>query len=286
MNIILPEKEKTSKRVIALYTISIAICIISIIVIVCSKNLEEKTIDEMIFEKMHSTTQAELDEQLLKSEFQNLFQNKLENNTYIETKESKKEQDKEIIYTKYSMEESKENRYYININIPYINLDNDFANKYNEEIEKIFVQKVKNILRMDEGNAIYSVKYEANIEDGILYVMIHSDLKENSSAQRTIIQTYQYDLEQGKEISLIELIDKKNINKVAIQNKVKEEIKKEQKKVEDLKSLGYSIFERDAESEIYNIENTKEFFMKNGKLYLIYAYGNENFTSELDVIII
>ena len=37
---------------------------------------------------------------------------------------------------------------------------------------------------------------------------------------------------------------------------------------------------------MYNVENTTEFFLgKDNFLYLIYAYGNDNYTSELDLVI-
>lgn len=38
--------------------------------------------------------------------------------------------------------------------------------------------------------------------------------------------------------------------------------------------------------KIYKIENTSTFFLdKDNYLYIIYAYGNNNFTSEMDIII-
>ena len=286
MNVILPEKEKINKKAVALYSISILVCVISIIVLATSENLNGKTIDELIYENTHQTSQDKIDEELLKAEFQNLFQNKLEKSSEIEISDKKIHDEKEIIYTKYKFHETKENRYTVDIDIPYINLDNEFAKKYNQEIEKIFVEKAKNVLQKEEGNAIYSVKYEATREEYVLYLMIYSDLKENTSAQRVIIQTYQYDLEERKEISLGELIDKKQLDRKNIQEKIKKEIKEEQKKVEDLKALGYTIFERNVENDMYKIEFTEEFFVRDGKLYLIYAYGNDNLTSELDVIII
>ena len=85
---------------------------------------------------------------------------------------------------------------------------------------------------------------------------------------------------------LQELINKNGLNENDVQNKIKQEIENEQKKVEDLKSLGYEIFERDLESEMYNIENSDEFFIKDGKIYIIYPYGNNDLTSEMDLVII
>lgn len=51
-------------------------------------------------------------------------------------------------------------------------------------------------------NVIFTVEYVANVQDDILSLMIKSNLKEGSNAQRIIIQTYNYDLRNNKEISL------------------------------------------------------------------------------------
>ena len=116
--------------------------------------------------------------------------------------------------------------------------------------------------------------------------MIRANLKEGTSAQRIIIQTYNYDLRNNKEISLEEVLKIKNIDINDTQNQIKEEIKNEQKKVDDLKALGYNIYSRDTSSDIYDIKNSKEFYLTNDALYIIYAYGNEKITSEMDMVII
>ena len=67
---------------------------------------------------------------------------------------------------------------------------------------------------------------------------------------------------------------------------IKDEISKEQKKVEDLKKLGYNIYNRNVSSDIYSIENSTEFYLTDKTLYIIYAYGNETSTSEMDLIIL
>ena len=120
----------------------------------------------------------------------------------------------------------------------------------------------------------------------MLSLIIRSNLKEGSSAQRVIIQTYNYDLRNNKEITLEEVLKIKNMNSFELQEKIKSEISMEQKKVEDLKTLGYTIYSREIESDKYKIENTKEFYVTNNTLYVIYAYGNETFTSEVDLIVV
>ena len=116
--------------------------------------------------------------------------------------------------------------------------------------------------------------------------MIKSNLKEGSNAQRIIIQTYNYDLRNNKEISLEEVLKIEQIDKHDVQNKIKQEIDSEEKKVKDLKQLGYNIYDRDISSDIYNIENTTEFYLTVSELNLIYAYGNDSQTSEKDLVIL
>ena len=54
----------------------------------------------------------------------------------------------------------------------------------------------------------------------------------------------------------------------------------------DTINLIEKLFERDYTNDIYKVENTTEFFLgKDNFLYLIYAYGNDNYTSELDLVI-
>ena len=70
------------------------------------------------------------------------------------------------------------------------------------------------------------------------------------------------------------------------QNKINAEIETQQKRVKELKGLGYNIFSRDTENEIYNIENVEEYYVTNNTLYILFAYGNSANTSEKDIIII
>ena len=71
-----------------------------------------------------------------------------------------------------------------------------------------------------------------------------------------------------------------------MQNKINKNIQEEQKKAEDLIELGYNVFSRDIKSETYKIENIKEYFIYNNNIYIIFAYGNDQMTSEMDLVII
>jgi len=123
-------------------------------------------------------------------------------------------------------------------------------------------------------------------ENNILSIAIRSILKEGNNAQRTIIQTYNYDFKNNKEITLEKVLEIKGIEEKYVENKVENKIKQEQAKAKELDELGYHIFQRDHTNKMYKVKNTTEFFIgQDGFLYLIYAYGNDNYTSELDLVI-
>jgi len=234
---------------------------------------------------------SESEEEYLRkeAEFEEIFSNTIINQTnqsILIMNKIKKEDD--IIGTAYENKEKLTGKYSMDVKIPYININNATVNKYNSQIEQIFKQKALDIMEDTESkDIIYTVDYVAYInENNILSIAIRSILKEGANAQRTIIQTYNYDFQNSKEIMLDSIMETKGLTKQVVESKVENKIKQEQAKVEELKKLGYNIFERDYKNDMYKVENTTEFFVgPDGFLYLIYAYGNDNYTSELDLVI-
>lgn len=285
MKVTLPKKERTDTKAIAIYTIAIISCIIAVVIVCITQFLGKNRLEEILSIGSSGTSKQEIDEQALIAEFDNIFKNNLEKSGFSVNIE-KQEEDKDIIYTYYNKTESKKNHYELNLQVPYINIDNEIINQYNNEIKETFQKKAEKVLETQNKNIVYTVKYQAIIEENILSLIIKSELKEGTSAQRQIIKTYNYDLINNKEIKLEEMISRKGLRKEEVQRKIRDRIKIEEKKVEDLKNLGYNIFERNSEDEQYNIENTKEFFIKNQRIYIIYPYGNESLTTEMDVVVI
>ena len=285
MNVNLPKKEKTSTKAIIIYTISIITCIIAIIIVGLAIYYGSDELDRLITIGGSSLTQVDEEYQLLASNFDDIFQNHIEQYT-TDLNIPKIDEEQELVYTYYTKDENKKNSYDLNLNIPYINIDNEVIAEYNEEIKQTYEEKAESILQTENENIIYTLQYEATIENDILSLIIRANLKEGSSAQRLIIQTFNYDLRNNKEITLEEMINLKQLNINDVQNKINQEIESEHQRVEDLRSLGYSVFERNPEDEMYKIENSQEFFVKDGNIYIIYAYGNENITSEMDLVIV
>lgn len=285
MNLKLPQKQKMDKKAIVLYIVSICTCIIAALVVILSPYLGDGSLEDIISMGAFNTDTEEIEYNKKIKEFDNIFKNQLENHSdNIEVK--KQEEDKDIIYTYYQNNDKKDGKYNLNLNIPYINIESRLVDKYNEEIKNTFEEKANNVIDTSNTNVIYSVQYQATIENDILSLIIYSNLKEASSAQRVIIQTYNYDLKNDSEITLEVALKNKNLNQEEVQKKINEEVSKEQQQKNDLKNLGYDIYQRNVEDEMYKIENTTEFFIKDNNIYIIYAYGNENLTSEKDLIIV
>lgn len=285
MKVVLPNEKVFNKKQIAVYITIVVVCIISVIIAFYVQFYARIDIGRFLgFEsitELGNKTEEEVG--VLKSQFDQIFTNSIENANGQVNK--KKEADKPLVYTKIQKKESKLNSYDVDVYIPYINIDNEIVEEYNKEIDS-FVEKTNQILETQGKNSVYTVEYVANVKDDILSLMIRSNLKEGSSAQRVIIQTYNYDLRNNKEITLEKMLKIENLDINQIQTKIKSEIEIEQKKVEDLKSLGYNIYNRDLTSESYKIQNTKQYYLDNDTLYIVYAYGNEKFTSEMDLVII
>lgn len=287
MNVTLPEKNKLKKKQIIIYTSIIIVCIICLITAFYIQFYARVNFGELlgITEKKEFGNKTEEKIETLKTDFNKIFNNNITNDEG-NNDNKKTDENQKLVYTQYEKKETKANNYDLEIHIPHINIKSEIVDKYNKEIEDVFVNKAKNVMQSENKNIIYTVEYVADVQDDILSVMIRSNLKEGSNAQRVIIQTYNYDLRNNKEINLEEVLKIKNIDKSELQNRIKNEIEIEQRKVEDLEKLGYNVYSRDSTNDMYKIEQSKEFYLTNDTLYIVYAYGNENFTSEMDLIIL
>ena len=282
MNLELPEKEKIPKKRIIWYIVIILICILAIAVVIGVQILGNDIVDNL-FGISKITRRSEEEEATLKANFETIFDNNVQDDENYKAQKIYK--DKELVYTDYTKEEQKE-KYDINVNLPYINIKNVAVEKFNNEIKNSFQGKAEEILNTQEKNIIYTVKYKATIDNNKLSLIIYSDLKQETSAQRIIIQTFNYDLESNKELTLEDILNNYEIKKNDVQDKINKDIKEEQRKAEELKELGYNIFSRDVNSEIYKVENITEYFVYNNNIYIIFAYGNDKITSEMDLVII
>lgn len=287
MNVTKPEKVRISKRGIIIYSVIIFICIIALLVAFYVQFYKRIDLSKLVGinqeEKFGNKTEDEISE--LEADFINLFNNTLDNKD-SGTYNKKEENDKELVFTTFEKKETKNNCYDLEVHIPKINIQSAEVDGYNKEIEETFINFVDKIVQSENRNIIYTVDFAANIQNGILSVMIHSNFKEGTKAQKVIIKTYNYDLRNNKELKLQEVLKFEQLKEQKIQEKINSKIEAEQKKVKDLEELGYNIYNRDTNSDMYKVENTKEYYLTQDVIYIIYPYGNNAETSEMDLVIL
>ena len=279
MNIRLDDEKKQNKNLKLMYIIIISIWIIAIIatvIIQIVKNKPEKEGNDVDTSYL----------QKYKDDFDKIFTNKvnyLKNNEY---KIDRIDESKQIIYTGYTNKENKVSDYNLDVNIPYINIKNSVIEKFNKDIRDTFEQKAKDVLSTQSQNIIYTVDYSAYITNNMLSLVVRSTLKEGENPQRDIVQTYNYDLTEKKEISFEDLLNFRGITRQEAGNKIKSEIKTVENKINELSQLGYKVYLRDSNSDIYKLDNITEYFIgEDNVIYIIFAYGNQNNTSEMDIVI-
>ncbi len=258
----------------------IIICIVSINLAVYLKIVEKDSNNELQEEVIIDTV-------ALTENFENIFDSTIQLGESNLPSVSKVEQNQEIVYSKYEKKDKKENSYDIEINIPFLNINNEIVNNINEEINTIFYNKVNSILSQNNDlETIYNVKYKAYINDNILSLVIRSTLKEGNNAQRLIIKTYNYNLSSNQILDINQVLDYRRLDNKKVQSKINDTIKEAATTSSAYQELGYNKYLRDPKDEMYLLENSKVYFLGEGKsLYILYPYGNSNYTSELDLVV-
>lgn len=235
-----------------------------------------------------SSDDSEETQNELKVKFNNFFTNTLNLGDYDTTGIQKINKNEEIVYTYVEIQESND-RYELNINIPAININTDVATSLNSSTQTTFINKANEIISDTDSTVkiIYSIDYVAFINDNILSLVIRSTLKEGSSAQRIMIQTYNYNLETDEEVSLLDLVTLKMLNKDEVDEEIMEVVTEANEEAQILYDMGYSeTYVRDLDSSIYSVDGANVYFLgPDGTLYIIYPYGNSEFTSTMDIIV-
>lgn len=222
----------------------------------------------------------------IKTQLSNLFTNELISNNYDETNLQKRDASKGIVYAAYDIQKQ-EGNYELDVHLPVININDSVATDFNKMTQSIFANKASEILNNKyTEKVIYSVDYISYVNDNILSLVIKSTLKQGNNPQRVIVQAYNYNLETGEKVQLVDVLAKRNIIQSDCQNKIHEIVTKAQEEAQILVQSGYTVYNRNLSDSMYQISNISTFFLgKNEELYIIFAYGNQNFTSEMDVVL-
>lgn len=274
---------KIPKSQIFCFALIMIICIIAIVealYYVMNPNIQDK---ENIADNSLSNT--EITDTNLVDNFDDVFQNSFKNTNTSEEAE-KIDADKDYIYTNYEKTEVNSGNYEIDVKIPVININSEEIKSYNEDIKQVFQDKAESILNGGSNRSVYSVDYEAFLNNNILSIVIRSTLKEGSNPQRVIIQTYCYNIKEMKKVEFSDIMTLKNLDTNTVQEKIRKQIQGKQEEAKALQQLGYSVYIRDLRSDRYDVENISNFFIdENNNVYVIYAYGNSSNTDVTDIVI-
>lgn len=222
---------------------------------------------------------------LLRSNFHELFQNELKVNSE-EIRVEKLENEKDVVYTAYNLVNEDETYYSVDAQIPIINIDTETIEKVNAEIKDEYYNKANSIMRKTEGNTVYKVSYVAYVNADILSIAIQASLKEEGKSEKVSIKTYTYSISREELISLEDLINLKQTTVESVQKNINDEIKTAYENAKIIAAEYGALYERDLNNPIYQVENTKEYFLTDdGYVYILYSYGNEADTNEMDIVI-
>lgn len=274
---------KIPKSQIFCFALIMIVCIIAIVealYYVMNPNIQDK---KDVAENSLSNTG--ITDMSLVDNFDDVFQNSFKNTNTSEEAE-KIEADKDYIYTSYEKAEVNSGNYEIDVKIPMININSEEIKSYNEDIKQVFQDKAESILNGGSNRSVYSVDYEAFLNNNILSIVIRSTLKEGSNPQRVIIQTYCYNIKEMKKVEFSDIMTLKNLDTNTVQEKIRKQIQGKQEEAKALQQLGYSVYIRDLRSDRYDVENISNFFIdENNNIYVIYAYGNSSNTDVTDIVI-
>lgn len=191
-----------------------------------------------------------------------------------------------MVYSVYDLVNEDENFYSVNAKIPLLNINTDVAKQVNAEIKSEFYDKANNIMRRTDGNTIYTVTYAAFVNEDILSLVIKSSLKEQDKSEKVTVKTYCYSIPEGKLKSLKELIDLKENTLEDVQKTIENDVRTAYNNAKIIAAEYGTLYERDLSSSIYKVENASTFFLtQDGYVYIVYAYGNKDYTNEMDLII-
>lgn len=222
----------------------------------------------------------------IKTQFNGLFTNTVNTGDYDLSTVDKLYDDRDIVYSAYTINESNDN-YEINVNLPVVNIAGDVVSEFNGITQELFADKAAEVMNsVNAYKTIYNVDYAVFINNGILSVAIKSLLKEGNNPQRTIVQTYNYDLQTGERVEIGRILSNLGLTTDEVQNKIREIVNEAAEAANILEQSGYSVFKRNLEDSMYNMNNLTTYMLGPlNELYIIFAYGNRNFTSEMDIVL-
>lgn len=266
-----------------IYALIVAFCIIAIIVGVNAQFFSTKESDEV--PDINVSNVVSVNEEIdISNKFMQLFDNKLPQfKDYLNVEKGDLSKNYLYIYSENPQlpngpyTKKLDGKYDIVAYLPVFNINSDVTNSFNNITINYFVKMMNDIVVNGTINTNLTISFAANVNDNILSVAIIAKLKEGDKPQRIMIQGYNYDLANNKEVKVADVLAKKNIDVATANSKIEKVVK----------SANNTLYKRELTNPIYSIDKVTNFILgRNGELYIIYAYGNQVnvYSSEMDIV--
>lgn len=94
-------------------------------------------------------------------------------------------------------------------------------------------------------------------------------------------------MSSNENLNINEILEYRNLSKDYVQSEILKTIKTSIENANVYSNLGFNKYVRNIDDDIYKVEKANTYFIgENKALYIIYPYGNINYTSELDLLVI
>ena len=276
----------TGKKTVCFFLFVVLVCIIAVCIGIYTQFFYKYAETDPLMIGINIGSQKTAEELAnLEANFNSIFQNKVNiKSENVNVEKIKEEND--LVYSLYKIENEDENYYTIKAVIPTINIKTDKVEEINEQIRSEFYEKANNIMRQTDQYVVYNVTYQAFVNEDIVSVVIKASLKEGQKAEKVSIKTYNYSISADRQVSLQELVELKNTTVSAVQSTIDTEIKAAYTNAKIIAADYGNLYERDLGSDMYKVENATTFFLTDdGYVYIIYPYGNTDYTNEMDIVI-
>lgn len=276
----------TGKNKYLFFTILLLICIVALSLGIYSQFFYKYSDTDPLMIGINIGAKKTAEEYaLLESNFNELFTNSLKINSN-EINVDKLEDEENLVYTVYNLVNEDETYYKVDAQIPSLNVDSETARKINIEIKNEYYNKANSIMRQTEGNTIYKVSYAAFVNSDYLSLVIKSILKEEGKSEKVSIKTYTYSMAKERLVTLEDLIELKGTTSQIVQKSIHDEIKIAYQNAQIIANEYGELYERDLTNPMYQIESSNVYFLTDdGYVYIVYPYGNEDYTNEMDIVI-
>lgn len=273
-----------------IYILVGAFCVLAIIAgIYAQFFVKDEDKNNIILPSLNTTPDDQVVEKTveeIKAQFAGLFTNVLNKGEYNTSNIQKIVEQNDIVYSAYDIQDKKEN-YEIDIHLPVMNIQGEVPASFNKITQELFANKASAIMNSQSTTkTLYQIDYVSYINGDILSLIIKATLKEGDNPQRVIVQTYNYNLATMQEASFEDVLSYKNLVQSEVQTKIQNTVQKAKEEAEILVQSGYTVYNRDLNDSMYQLNNIANYFLgPNGDLYIVFAYGNNHHTAEMDIVL-